>query len=189
MEATIPEIHAAMKAGKLTARQLIQSYLDRIAAYDKKGPDLNCIITLNSEALAEADNLDAAFKKTGKFTGSMHGIAILVKDEIDTAGMPTTLGSAVFKDYRPTLDSFVVAELRKQGAIILGKTTLSEFAARRYLWLGICRAGENFLVFRGTPTISKRTVGGSSGGSGSSSANFSLALGEDQCLDSPSGKL
>jgi amidase len=180
VEATIPEIHAAMKAGKLTAHQLIQDYLDRIAAYDKKGPDLNCIISLNSEALAEADKLDAAFKKTGKFAGSMHGIAILVKDEIDTAGMPTTLGSAVFKDYRPTLDSFVIAELRKQGAIILGKTTLSEFAAGDTYGSAFAERGEAFGVSR-NPYDLERTVGGSSGGSGSClSANLStLALGEE----------
>ena len=180
VEATIPEIHAAMKAGNLTAHQLVQDYLDRIAAYDKKGPDLNCIITLNSEALAEADRLDAAFKKTGKFAGSMHGIAILVKDEIDAAGMPTTLGSAVFKDYRPTLDSFVVAQLRKQGAIILGKTTLSEFAAGDTYGSAFAERGEAFGVSR-NPYGLERTVGGSSGGSGSClSANFStLALGEE----------
>jgi amidase len=180
MEATIPEIHAAMKAGKLTARQLTQNYLDRIAAYDKKGPDLNCIISLNPDALAEADRLDAAFKKTGKFTGAMHGISILVKDEIDTVGMTTTLGSAVFKDYRPTLDAFVVAELRKQGAIILGKSTLSEFAGGDTYGSAFPERGEAFGVSR-NPYDLTRTVGGSSGGSGSClSANFStLALGEE----------
>jgi len=180
MEATIPEIHAAMQAGKLTAHQLVEDYFDRIDAYDKKGPDLNCIITLNSKALVEADKLDAEFKKTGKFVGSMHGIPILVKDEIDTAGMPTTLGSAVFKDYRPTLDAFVVEKLRKEGAIILGKTTLSEFAAGDTYGSAFAERGEAFGVSR-NPYDLMRTVGGSSGGSGSClSANFStLALGEE----------
>src|SRR5690242_15366141 len=96
VETSIDDIHAAMKSGKVTAHDLVQSYLDRIEAYDKKGPSLNCVITLNPQALAEADRLDAAFKKSG-LTGPLHGIPILIKDEIDTAGMPTTLGTLVFK--------------------------------------------------------------------------------------------
>ena len=180
MEATIPDIHAAMKAGKLTARQLVQAYLDRIAAYDKKGPDLNCIITINAQALPEADRLDAQLKKTHAFVGSLHGIPILVKDEIDTAGMPTTLGSAVFKDYRPTRDAFVIENLHKQGAIILGKTTLGEFAAGDTYGSGFAERGEAFGVSR-NPYALTRTVGGSSGGSGAClSANMStVAIGEE----------
>jgi Asp-tRNA(Asn)/Glu-tRNA(Gln) amidotransferase A subunit family amidase len=180
METTIPEIHTAMKSGKLTARQLVQAYFDRIAAYDKKGPDLNCIVTINPQALAEADRLDVAFKKTGEFSGSLHGIPILVKDEIDTAGMPTTLGSAVFRDYRPTRDAFVIENLRKQGAIILGKTTLGEFAAGDTYGSGFAERGEAFGVSR-NPYDLTRTVGGSSGGSGAClSANMSaVALGEE----------
>ena len=180
MEAAIPDIHAAMKAGKLTARQLVQAYLDRIAAYDKKGPDLNCIVTINAQALAEADRLDAQLKNAHAFVGSFHGIPILVKDEIDTAGMPTTLGSAVFKDYRPTRDAFVIDNLRKQGAIILGKTTLGEFAAGDTYGSGFAERGEAFGVSR-NPYDLKRTVGGSSGGSGAClSANMStVAIGEE----------
>jgi amidase len=180
VEATIPEIHAAMKSGKLTSHRLVQHYLDRIAAYDKKGPDLNCIVALDSQALAQADRLDAEFKKTGKFAGSMHGIPVLVKDEIDVAGMPTTLGSALFKDYRPALDAFVIGKLRKQGAIVLGKTTLGEFAAGDTYGSGFAERGEAFGVSR-NPYDLERTVGGSSGGSGSClSANLStVALGEE----------
>src|SRR5262245_62359169 len=80
-EKTIDEIHAAMKSGKLTARQLVQAYLDRIDAYDKKGPALNCIITLNTQALTDADKLDIAYKRSGA-VGPLHGIPVLVKDEI-----------------------------------------------------------------------------------------------------------
>jgi amidase len=180
METSIPEIHAAMKAGRLTAHQLVQAYLDRIAAYDKKGPDLNCIVSLNPEAMAEADKLDAQFKRTGALAGSLHGIPILVKDEIDTAGMPTTLGSILFKDYRPTRDAYVIEQLRKQGAIILGKTTLGEFAAGDTYGSGFGERGEPFGVSR-NPYDLARTVGGSSGGSGSClSANMSsVALGEE----------
>src|SRR5262245_10604144 len=94
VEATIDDIHMAMRAGKLTARQLVQGYLHRINAYDKQGPTINSIITLNPNALAEADRLDAAFRTSG-LVGPLHGITILVKDEVDTAGMPTTLGTVV----------------------------------------------------------------------------------------------
>jgi len=172
METTIEDIHAAYKTGKLTAHQLVQSYLDRINAYDKQGPRINSIITLNPKALEEADKLDAQLKNSG-LVGPLHGIPVLVKDEIDTAGMPTTLGSVVFKDYRPPLDAFVVARLKQAGAIILRKTTLSEFAVGDTY-------GSLFGVTR-NPYDLERTVGGSSGGSGAAtSANFStVAVGEE----------
>src|SRR5215475_15074635 len=114
VETSIDDIHAAMKAGKLTAHQLIQGYLDRINAYDKSGPNINSIISLNPQALAEADKLDAQYKTSG-FVGPLHGIPVLVKDEIDAAGMPTTLGTLVFKDYRPTRDAFAIERLKKAG--------------------------------------------------------------------------
>jgi len=172
VETSIDDIHAAFKSGRLTVHQLVQGYLDRIDAYDKRGPAINSIITLNPRALEDADRLDAAFK-AGGLVGPLHGIPVLVKDEIDTAGMPTTLGTLVFKDYRPTRDSFVVEKLRKAGAIILGKTTLSEFAAGDTY-------GSMFGVTR-NPYDLERTVGGSSGGSGAAlAANFSMvALGEE----------
>src|SRR5689334_11483268 len=78
VEATIDDIHAAYKSGRLTARQLVQGYLDRIAAYDKAGPTINSVITVNPRALEEADKLDAAFKASG-FVGPMHGIPVVVK--------------------------------------------------------------------------------------------------------------
>src|SRR3984893_8570499 len=156
----------------MTAHHLVQAYLDRIAAYDKDGPKINSLITLNPHALEEADKLDGAYKRSG-FVGPLHGIPVVVKDEIDAAGMPTTLGTLVFKDYRPPKDSFVVEKLRKAGAIILGKTTLSEYAAGDTY-------GSMFGVTR-NPYDLERTVGGSSGGSGAAlSANFStVAIGEE----------
>lgn len=172
-ETTVADVQAAFKAHTLTAHRLVQMYLDRIAAYDQKGPAIDCILTLNPKAMEEADRLDAEFAKTGKFVGPMHGIPILVKDEIDTAGMPTTLGTTIFKDYRPPLDSFVVARLKAAGAIVLAKTTLSEFAG-----------GDTYSALTGysrNPYALDRTVGGSSGGSGGAlAANFGLlALGEE----------
>lgn len=173
VELTVADAHAAFKARTLTARQLTQLYLERIAAYDQKGPALKCIVAVNPAALAEADVLDAAFARTGQLAGPLHGIPILVKDEIDTAGMATTQGTVVFKDYIPTRDAFVVAKLKAAGAIILAKTTLSEFAG-----------GDTYSALTGNsrnPYALDRTVGGSSGGSGGAlAANFGLlALGEE----------
>jgi Asp-tRNA(Asn)/Glu-tRNA(Gln) amidotransferase A subunit family amidase len=172
LETTIDDIHAAYKSGQLTCRQLVQMYLDRIEAYDKKGPAINAIITLNSAAINEADRLDAAFKTSG-FVGPLHGIPVVVKDQADAAGMPTTLGSVLFKNHRPERDCFVVANLKKAGAIILGKTTLGELG-------GGDTHGSLFGSTR-NPYDLERTVGGSSGGSAACvSANFStVAVGQE----------
>ena len=107
LETTIADVHAAYRAGQLTARQLVDLYLERIEAYDKKGPAINAIITVNPQARAEADRLDAAFKSSG-LVGPLHGIPIILKDQADAKGMPTTLGSLLFKDYHPDRDAFVV---------------------------------------------------------------------------------
>src|SRR6266540_2353062 len=123
LETTIDDIHAAYKSGQLTCRQLVQTYLDRIEAFDKQGPNINAIITLNSEALKEADRLDAAYQKSGPI-GPLHGIPVVIKDQADVKGMPTTLGSVLFKNYFPDRDSFVAEKLRNAGAIILAKATL-----------------------------------------------------------------
>src|SRR6187402_1604970 len=126
MEATIKDVHAAYKSGTLTARQLVQMYLDRIDAYDKKGPTINSVININPKALEEADKLDAAMRSG--FVGPLHGIPVVVKDMIDVAGLPTTYGSLIMKNFVPTRDAFVVEKLEKAGAIILAKVTLGEFA-------------------------------------------------------------
>jgi amidase len=167
LETTIEDVHSAYKAGQLTARQLVQMYLDRIEAYDKQGPALNAIITINSKALEEADRLDAAFKQSG-FVGPLHGIPIVMKDQGDVKGMPTTLGSLLFKDYYPDRDCFVVEKLKAAGAIILAKTTLGE--------LGGGDTHGSLFGSTKNPYDLERTVGGSSGGSGASvSANYSTA--------------
>ena len=171
VETSIDEIHAAYKTNQLTARQLVQMYLDRIQAYDQRGPAVNCIITVNPHALDEADKLMQRISDQ-EWQG-LHGIPVLVKDEIDTAGMPTTLGTLVFKDYRPPRDAFAIERLTKAGAIILGKTTLSEYAA-----------GDTYGSMFGishNPYDLERTVGGSSGGSGcATAANFAtVAIGEE----------
>jgi amidase len=90
IEATIDDIQDGYRSGRLTARQLVQMYLDRIEAYDKHGPAINSIITINGKALAEAEQLDAVFKTSGP-VGPLHGISVIVKDQVDVKGMPTTL--------------------------------------------------------------------------------------------------
>ena len=172
LEATIDEIHSAYKSAQLTCRQLVQMYLDRIAAYDKQGPAINAIITINSAALNDADRLDDAFQSSGP-VGSLHGIAVIVKDQGDAKGMPTTLGSVLFKDYYPDRDCFVVDKLKKAGAVILAKATLGELG-------GGDTHGSLFGSTR-NPYALDRTVGGSSGGSAASvAANFStVAVGQE----------
>ena len=165
VEATIDDIHEAYRSGRLTCRQVVQMYLDRIEAFDKKGPGINALITVNAKALEEADRLDAAFKSTGP-VGPLHGIPVIVKDQADVKGMPTTLGSLLFKDYFPDRDSFVAEKLKQAGAVILGKATLGELG-------GGDTHGSLFGSTR-NPYDTERTVGGSSGGSAASvSANFS----------------
>jgi len=167
LETTIDDIHSAYKSGQLTARQLVQTYLDRIDAYNNHGPAINAIITLNPKALDEAERLDIAFKAAG-LVGPLHGIPIVIKDQADAKGMPTTLGSVLFKNYYPDRDAFVVEKLKKAGAIILAKATLGELG-------GGDTHGSLFGSTR-NPYDPERTAGGSSGGSGASvAANFCTA--------------
>ncbi|MPZ76072.1 MAG: amidase [Deltaproteobacteria bacterium] len=172
VETTIDDIHGAFKSGRLTCRQLVQLYLDRIEAFDKKGPAINAIITVNSGALAEADRLDAAYTASGP-VGSLHGIPVIFKDQGDVKGMPTTLGSLLFKDYYPDRDSFVAEKLKKAGAVILAKATLGELG-------GGDTHGSLFGSTR-NPYDTQRTVGGSSGGSAAAvSANYStIGIGQE----------
>src|SRR3990170_2735673 len=111
LETTIDDIHRAYKSGQLTSRQLVQMYLDRIEAYDKKGPTLNAIITINSQALEEADRLDAAFKASG-LVGPLHGIPVIIKDQADAKGRPATWNSVA--GMRPT------AGLVSRGGVYAG---------------------------------------------------------------------
>jgi amidase len=127
-EATIGDLQNGMKSGKFSAHDLTQKYLSRIAEVDRGGPRLNSIIELNPDALAIADALDKERKEKGP-RGPMHGIPVLIKDNIDTADkMLTTAGSLALLGSHATTDSFVAQKLRAAGAVILGKTNLSEWA-------------------------------------------------------------
>lgn len=171
IEATIPSVHEALNAKQLTCRELVQQYLDRIAAYDKSGPALNAIQHVNPRALQEADSLDAV-QQSGAARGRLHCVPVLLKDQVEARGMPTTYGSILFKDFVPQRDATIVQRMKAAGAIILAKTTMGEFASR-YVGsaAGIIRNAYD-------PT---RNPSGSSGGSASAvAANFGLVgIGED----------
>lgn len=126
--ATIADLQAAFEKGTLTSEQLVSAYLARIDAYDKRGPTINTVITLNTKALDEAKQADAD-RRAGKLRGPLHGIPVVLKDNFDTFDMPTTAGSSLLKGSIPPDDAFVVKRLRDAGAIILAKVNLSEFAA------------------------------------------------------------
>ncbi|MEO8160562.1 MAG: amidase [Arenimonas sp.] len=126
-ELSATDAAAKMAAGALSSHELTQAYLDRIAKIDKAGPALNSVIELNPDALKEADALDAE-RKAGKLRGPLHGLPVLLKDNIDAVGMANSAGSLALADNRPQHDAFVAARLRAAGAVILGKTNLSEWA-------------------------------------------------------------
>lgn len=132
--ATLPEIRQLLDSGELTSEQLVRQSLDRIAAFDAEGPALNAMITVNDRALDEARALDAERAESGP-RGPLHGIPVILKDNYDTADMPTTGGSAILAASRPPDDAFVVERLRDAGVVILGKANMSEFALS-YGWLG-----------------------------------------------------
>ncbi|MCR6652611.1 MAG: amidase family protein [Cellvibrionaceae bacterium] len=125
--ATIADINKAFDSGKLSSEKLVSVYLKRIEAYDKKGPVINSVIYLNPEAMALAKTLDAE-RKAGKIRGPLHGIPVMLKDNFDTADMPTTGGSQLLEGSMPPDDAFTVKKLRDAGAIILAKVNLSEWA-------------------------------------------------------------
>jgi len=172
--ATIADIQAAMDAGALTSEKLVQLYLARIAAYDKKGPALNSVITLNPNALAEARALDAERKSKGP-RSPLHGIVVLPKDVFDTKDMPTSGGFKLMANSQPTRDAFVIDRLRKDGAIILAKLNQSD-------WYGVAPSGGSTLAGQViSPYNPKKSGGGSSSGTGSAmSAWFgTVGLGSD----------
>ena len=171
MEATIDEVRGALQSGRTTCRGLVELYLKRIETYDKAGPGLNAVQTINPRARQEADRLDAAFKSSGP-VGRLHCIPVLVKDQVDTGDMPTTYGSAVFKDFVPEKDATVVTRLRKAGAVIVGKASMGEYASGYF--------GSASGPIRNAYDPS-RNASGSSGGTGSGiAANFATAgIGED----------
>ncbi len=171
VEATIAGVHAAMEAGDLTCRGLVQAYLDRIEAYDERGPRLNTVQTVNPYALEEADALDEAMRFDGP-VGPLHCVPVLLKDQVETRDMPTTYGSALFQEFVSQRDATIVVRLREAGAIILAKTNMGEFASRY--------VGSAFGVIRNAYDPTRNPSGSSGGSAVGVAANLGLvAIGED----------
>src|SRR6185503_5873021 len=167
-EVTISELQQGLQSGKYSAKALVEKYTDRINDVDKKGPALRSVIELNPDAEAIASALDRERKERGA-RGPLHGIPILIKDNIDTADrMMTTAGSLALVGSKPAQDAFIAKKLRDAGAVILGKTNLSEWANFRSSksssgWSG--RGGQTR-----NPYSSDRNPCGSSSGSGAAAA-------------------
>src|ERR1700690_3976600 len=174
MEASINEIHRGFESGKLTCHSMVQQYLDRIKAYDQQGPSLNAMLYLNPNVLEQADALDKQFKDKQLKHGSKLGtqfrplrcIPVVLKDNFDTADMPTTGASLALKGMHPAKDAFTVVRLRQAGALILGKTNMHELAITGLTVSSLGGQTKN-------PYELSRTPGGSSGGTGAAlAANF-----------------
>src|SRR5690242_1585025 len=174
-EATIDMLQQYMQSAKYTSREITEIYLKRIAAIDKNGPKLNAIIELNPDALSIADAMDAE-RKAGKLRGPMHGIPVLIKDNINTGDkMMTTAGASALEGNLAAKDAFIIQQLRNAGAVLLGKTNLSEWANFRSTrsssgWSS--RGGQTR-----NPYILERNPSGSSSGTGSAIAASFAAFG------------
>src|SRR3954470_20788749 len=173
-EITITELQEGMKSGRFTARSLVEKYTKRIEDIDKRGPSVNAIIEMNPDALSIAQELDRERKAKGP-RGPLHGIPVLIKDNINTADrMMTTAGSLALVGSKPAKDAFVAQKLRVAGAVILGKTNLSEWANIRSSHSTSGWSGRGGLTKN--PYALNRNACGSSSGSGVAvSANFCAA--------------
>jgi len=173
-EATIADLQQRMQAGTETSRSLVEKYLTRIEAVDRRGPALHSVIETNPDAFAIADRLDAE-RKSRRPRGPLHGIPILIKDNIATADrMMTTAGSLALEGVKPPKDAFVVERLREAGAVIIGKTNLSEWANFRSTrstsgWSG--RGGQT----KNPYALDRSPIGSSSGSGAAAAANLCAA--------------
>ncbi len=173
-DATIAQLHAAMRGGETSAEQLVQAFTAQIAAHDQSGAKLNAVVTLNEQAAAQARALDKRFAASGALSGPLHGIPVVIKDCLETTDMPTSFGSEVFADYMAREDATVVAKLRAAGAVILAKTTLPDWATSWFAYSS--RSGETKNPYR-----LDCDPGGSSSGTGAAvAASFApIGLGTD----------
>lgn len=171
-DASIDEINKAIDAGALTSEKLVELSLARIAAYDDQGPSLNAVMLLNSAAIERARELDEERRTSGR-RSPLHGIPVVLKDNIDTEDMPTTGGSFLLKDSMPPDDAFLTKQLRDAGAIVLAKLNMSEFASG-----GAMNSLDGPTY---NPHDPRRSPSGSSGGTGASiaAAYASVGLGTD----------
>jgi len=165
--AGVPEVRTGLENGTFTSVDLVRAYLDRIQKLSIGGPHLNAVRSINPSVYDDAAKLDAERKK-GKVRGPLHGVPVLIKDNIDAVGMPTTAGSIALADSYPASDSPLVAELKAAGAIILGKTNLSEFA--NFITSGMPSGYSSLGGQVLNPYDASQTPSGSSSGSGVAAA-------------------
>jgi Asp-tRNA(Asn)/Glu-tRNA(Gln) amidotransferase A subunit family amidase len=168
-ETTIAQVHDAMRAGRLSCRALVDSYIRRIDAYDKNGPAINAIVMLNPDAMREADEMDRRFAQSG-LTGPLHCVPMIVKDNFETKGLQTTNGALVFAGYQPREDATQVARVKAAGAIVLAKSNMAEWAFSPVETVSSILPG-----YTKNPYALDRVTAGSSGGTAASiSASFGL---------------
>ena len=174
-ETTIAQVHDAFKAGRLTCRALVQSYLRRIEAYDKRGPAINAIVVTNPSALTEADDLDGRFRRGG-LTGPLHCVPMIVKDNFETIGLQSAGGSLSLQGFVSNKDAFLVKRVKDAGALVLAKSNMAEFAFSPYETVNSLLPG-----YTKNPYALDRVTAGSSGGTAAAvAANFGLVgLGSD----------
>jgi amidase len=174
-EATIAQIHSAMKAGRVTCRAVVEQYLRRIDMFDKNGPALNAIVVTNTDALKQADAMDARFKQGG-LAGPLHCIPMLVKDNMETIGMQSANGSLALAGFVSNKDAFQVKKIKDAGAIVIAKTNMAEWAFSPVETIGSILPG-----YTRNPYATDRVTAGSSGGTAAGvAASFATAgLGSD----------
>jgi amidase len=164
-ETTIAQIETALRSGSLTCRALVQQYLDRIEALDKKGPGLNAIVLVNPDALKAADDLDRRLRQSGP-VGPLHCVPTIVKDNYETADMPTTAGSLSLRGMMTGKDAFLIRRLRDAGAVMIAKSNMAEFAFSPIETVNSILPG-----YTRNPYDTSRVTAGSSGGSAAAAAS------------------
>ena len=157
-EATISQVHDAMKAGTLTCRALVAQYLRRIEAFDKNGPAINSIVLINPNVEKQADDLDRRFAANG-LTGPLHCVPMIVKDNFETKGIRTTDGALALAKFIPQKDAFQVKRVKEAGALVLAKSNLAEWAFTPYETVSSILPG-----YTKNPYALDRVTAGSSGG-------------------------
>jgi len=174
-EATIAQIHAAMRAGRLTCRGLVEQYLRRIDAYDKNGPAINAIVITNPDALKQADDLDRRFAASGT-VGPLHCVPMVVKDNFETIGLQSANGSLALAGFVSARDAFQVRRVKEAGAIVIAKSNMAEWAFTPYETVSSILPG-----YTKNPYALDRVTAGSSGGTAASiAASFgAVGLGSD----------
>lgn len=172
-ELTVAETHELFESGELTSEELVEAYLDRIAAFDETGPELGAIINVNESALSRAQELDETFAENGP-VGPLHGVPVLVKDQVQTADTVTTYGSEAFAEFVPETDGTIVTRVRKAGGVILAKTNMPDWGSGFVGYSSVAGQTKN-------PYDLDRDSGGSSAGTGAGiAANLGLVgIGSD----------